>query len=710
MRVLHVVPWLAERYGGPVVQVPQAARALSRAGHHVEIVTTNVDGTGTLDVPIGSAIDWDGTAATFHAVSAPRWYLTSWSMLADLDRRVNQFDVVHIHCLYRFHGVAAAIAARRHSVPYVIQPRGTLDAWHRRQRRRAKTVYHALVEDRVINGASAMICTSRREATAVRELGYRLPIWIVPNGVDVESLRARAGASDFDDVFPPHGQVVTFLGRLSAKKGIPVLVDAFRAIAGEFPDVQLVIAGPDDEGLGRSIRARVGPSMADRVKLIGVVGGAAKRGLLQRSSVFVLPSADESFGNAAVEAMAVGCPVIVSPEVAISDVVREEAAGIVAERDAADIAAALRLILKDRNGAAAMGDAGRRAVESRYQWTSVAETMTSMYEAVGGPTPAAEARSGNHDGATQWKCPRCRSELRWSTNGPSCVRCAWKGIVTDGIPVLLAKRLTGVEEEDHRHVHKAMQAAHFDPAGDDEFETTRPHRTPALYRFLLDEKFRRATRPIGRRLRGATALAVCGGSGMDAEFLVRAGAAVTTSDISTGSARRARSRAARHGIVFDTIVADVDRLPYGDRSVDLVAVHDGLHHLPNPYSGLAEMARVARRWIIVSEPARAVVTRVAIRLRLALEIEEAGNRVERLEPRAVADFLRDRGFEVIKAERYAMYYPHRPGRVFAILSAPVLFHLFRAAWSLANAVIGRFGNKMVVVAERKAGPTAGDFV
>jgi len=187
---------------------------------------------------------------------------------------------------------------------------------------------------------------------------------------------------------------------------------------------------------------------------------------------------------------------------------------------------------------------------------------------------------------------------------------------------------------------------------------------------------------------------------MDAEYLSRAGATVVSSDLSLGAATRAKTRSEDRGLGFLSIVADVEHLPYADQSLDLVAVHDGLHHLDDPYAGLSEMARVARRWVVVTEPARAGITRLAVRMGLALEVEEAGNRVARLEPAEVAAFLEARGYVVLHAGRYAMYYPHHPGFVFDLLSRPLVFPVVCLGWRLANALLGRFGNKMVVVAER----------
>lgn len=713
MRILHVIPWLSERYGGPAVLVPQAARALDQRGHHSEIATTVADGRGVVSVPTGEPVAWHGATATFHPLSPPRWYKASLPLLVDLWRRTATFDVVHIHYLYRFHGVAASATARLRGVPYVVQAHGSLDPWHRREKRRAKDIYHALIEDPIIRNAAAILCTSERERQHVRDLGYSVPAWVIPVGIELAELRTD-GTPGLRERFgiPLHSPIVTFLGRISAKKGVPLLVEAFERIVDRFPTAHLVIAGPDDEGIGRSLMSRSGrPRIGRRISFVGHLAGPEKRALLQQSSAFVLPSADESFGLAVAEAMAVGCPVVVTPQVALEDVVLRSGAGIVAERSVEAIAAGIAQILEDPARARAMGEAAARAADARFAWPIVASEMEAMYEAVveshrhrrSKRTANGSPPKGTVD-RVPYRCLRCSERLVTDGHELRCAACGWELQMIDGVRVFLIDTKAAEHDEiDHHHSaeHKAAQAAHFDRAGEEAFETSRPHGSPRLYRFFLGEKFRRAVEPIRPHLaRGPSALVVCGGSGMDAEYLARAGAQVTTSDLSRGAAVRARNRAQRFGVAIDSIVADVECLPFEDQSVDLVAVHDGLHHLADPYRGLAEMARVARRWVVVTEPAKAAATRLAVRLGLALEREEAGNRVARLDPPEVAAFLAARGFTPIRVERYAMYYPHHPGRVFDVLSAAGLFPVVRIAWRIANSVIGRFGNKMVVVAER----------
>jgi SAM-dependent methyltransferase len=266
--------------------------------------------------------------------------------------------------------------------------------------------------------------------------------------------------------------------------------------------------------------------------------------------------------------------------------------------------------------------------------------------------------------------------------------------------------LAGAASHDHapdKGSHKAAQSAYFDRTELAEFEIERPAGSPGLYRFWLTEKVRRSLAPFNGRLDRWTALTVCGGSGMDAEFLAAAGAKVISSDLSIGAAQRVRERASRHGVSIATVAADVEHLPFADRSVDLVYVHDGLHHLEDPSAGLAEMARVARRAVCINEPGLATATAIGVRLGLALEREEAGNKVARLDLGPTTAALEAAGLRVVRADRYAMYYHHVPGRLTALLSRRPALPIAIAGWRLANRVVGRFGNKLTIVAVRPEG-------
>jgi ubiquinone/menaquinone biosynthesis C-methylase UbiE len=242
--------------------------------------------------------------------------------------------------------------------------------------------------------------------------------------------------------------------------------------------------------------------------------------------------------------------------------------------------------------------------------------------------------------------------------------------------------------------------AFFNQDPSDDFGIKRPRGAPELYGWLLGEKFRRSVLGLEDLLADSTILTICGGSGVDAEFLARRGARVILSDISLGVVLQARERARRFGLDIELVVADAEALPFRDSSIDIVYVHDGLHHLEQPAIGLAEMTRVARRAVSISEPAQALATAAAVRLGWAEKQEEAGNPVRRLTLDEIIAEVGARGFCAIRPHRYAMYYRHWPGLAVRLLSKPVLFPLAKAGFAALNRALGRYGNKLAVQAVR----------
>jgi ubiquinone/menaquinone biosynthesis C-methylase UbiE/uncharacterized protein YbaR (Trm112 family) len=295
-------------------------------------------------------------------------------------------------------------------------------------------------------------------------------------------------------------------------------------------------------------------------------------------------------------------------------------------------------------------------------------------------------------------CPVCRGALALrGDSGLDCQACGTRYPVEAGVPILLAPTPDGVAPLSG---HKEAQIAFFDADPADDFGVTRPRGAPALHGWLLGEKFRRSVLGLEDLLPGATALTVCGGSGLDAEFLARAGARVVLTDISLGVVRQAAERARRFGLDVELVVADAENLPFRDGSVDVTYVHDGLHHLERPALALAEMARISRRAVSVSEPASAFATSAAVRLGLAEHREEAGNVVRRLTLAEIVSELAKHGFEPVAPHRYAMYYRHWPGRAVRLLSRPGLLPLATGGFLIANRLAGRFGNKLAVQAIR----------
>ena len=372
LSILHVIASLAPRYGGPA-KVAELCEALAERGNRVEIATTNIDGPLDLDVPIGVPVEQRGCAVTYFQVRRPRTPATAPGLVPWLRKHVRDFDVLHVHGVYWFPTLISTLAARRDHVPYIHQPHGALTAYHRAHHPARKAVYEALFERRNLRCAAAVRYDSEHEREDALAGGF-------PDGVVIPPGTPTPPAGPREARVP--GRIV-FLGRLSAKKGVDVLLETLPLVIPTAPTAHLVVAGPDDEGIGEQLRERASIlGVADRLTLLGLVTGQEKVDLLRTASVLAAPSIDESFGATVTEAMAVETPVIVTRGIPIHEQIEREAAGLVADRTPPAVAAGITQILTDATLAAKLGKNGRLLVESEYSWAEIARRVEELYRDV----------------------------------------------------------------------------------------------------------------------------------------------------------------------------------------------------------------------------------------------------------------------------------------------------------------------------------------
>ena len=372
MRILHVVPTYlpATRYGGPIYAVHGLCRALVARGHEVSVFTTNVDGAGESDVSLDRPVLLDGVNVRYFATSFRRLYV-SQAMGNALDDSIAGYDLVHLHSVFLWPVYAAARAAQRAAIPYVISPRGMLvPELIARKSYVAKMLWIRAVERRTFTHAAAVHFTAQTEWDDARKLPMALPSsFIVPNGIDLPPLHP----------LPRLTATLLYLGRINWKKGLDRLIDALALL----PETMLIIAGNDEEDLMPKLRAQAARNgTAARIDFRGPVAGAAKDALLETSTMLVLPSHSENFGNVVLEAMAASMPVIVTPQVGLARDVEEADAGIVCENEPKSLAEAIRALLHDPARRLAMGARGRELVAHRFTWDAVGARMEQAYDRV----------------------------------------------------------------------------------------------------------------------------------------------------------------------------------------------------------------------------------------------------------------------------------------------------------------------------------------
>jgi glycosyltransferase involved in cell wall biosynthesis len=378
--VLHVIPSLSTKRGGPSTAVQTLGSALATAGLKITIATTNDDGQGTLNVRLGSPSIENGVTVIRFKRSV-RFYTISPPLARWLRRNVREFDLVHIHALFSFPSITAARAARRRGVPYIIAPVGTLARWGRTHRHPLmKRVSLFLFERRIMRHASAMQFTSEKEKSEALEIASTRHPVVVPNPVDAPTDGSPEAIFKRFPVLRER-RVILFLSRIDQTKGLDILIESLTTVRETFPDVALLIAGSGDAKLERRLRDLSNTlGLDDEILWTGFVTGEDKAAAFSVAEIAVLPSRSESFGIAAVEALAEGIPVVVSNGVAIANHLNASGAALLCEQDPMSLAKSICTLLSDEELRRQLSDNGQKLVRADYSPASVAQQLVALYE------------------------------------------------------------------------------------------------------------------------------------------------------------------------------------------------------------------------------------------------------------------------------------------------------------------------------------------
>lgn len=366
------------RYGGPIYSVHGLCVALVKLGHEVHVFTTSVDGDTDSDVPTRQPVVLDGVQVRYFRSRCFRRMFYAPDMVEELKRQMVGFDLVHTHSVFLWPTYVAAKLARKNHVPYVLAPRGMLD--HdliKKKSRLAKMAAICFYERKNIEQAALIHVTSELEGRELGKLNFKLPtVTCIPNGINIEQHNFDFEAERSHSPGEPY---VLFLSRINWKKGIERLIRAWKDV----PGAKLVIAGNDESDYVVELKLLAKEEGVESlVEFTGPVKGEKKWSLLKNASVFVLPSYSENFGIVVLEAMAVGRPVVVTPQVGLAAIVNETGCGLVVEGTPKDIAAAVNKLLESPELRYKMGDLGREAAREKFNWESIAINMIKAYEKI----------------------------------------------------------------------------------------------------------------------------------------------------------------------------------------------------------------------------------------------------------------------------------------------------------------------------------------
>ena len=394
MRVLHIIPSVAQVRGGPSQAVLEMVSALRLEGVDAEIATTNDNGPTVLEVPCRQKINYSVGLAAKNGMQVPvrfferrpvqsgplSEFLFSPSLTHWLWHHVPDYDLLHVHALFSYPSTAAMAIARWHQVPYLIRPIGQLCHWPLTQSATKKKAYLALIERDNLQKAKGIHFTTEQELEEASALNLTSSDFVVPHGVHLPTrldqpkaqLRRRLN-------IPEASPILLFLSRLHPKKGLDRLIAALRHV--DMPPFHLVIAGSGDPGYEAKIDRQLHASgLAARVHRVGFVTGERKQQLLQGADVFVLPSHSENFGVAVLEALAAGLPVMTSPQVALSPLIQDHNLGWVCDNTVEALTQTLQQTLTETDRYDAMGQRARQVARAQFSWPKIAHQLSQAYE------------------------------------------------------------------------------------------------------------------------------------------------------------------------------------------------------------------------------------------------------------------------------------------------------------------------------------------
>lgn len=375
--IVHVVASVSAVSSGPSYTVVRLCESIAAAGEQVTLATLDL-GPAWPQPVFARAFPLGRGGRLGRSPALKRW----------LDRQVRGrlADVVHSHGLWQMSAVYPGWAVRKGRARLVVSPRGSLSPWAMRHGSRAKRLFWPILQRPALRQAACFHATAEPEFEDIRRLGFRQPVALIPNGVDLPPGPPGGG-----------GRTVLFLGRLHPMKGVDVLIDAWRLVQDRFPAWRLVIAGDDmnpwtgSSGYGDALRRRVEASGAARVRFTGELRGPAKWHAYRTAALYVLPSHSENFGMTVAEALAAGVPVVTTRATPWREL-EARGAGWWIDAGPASLAACLREALAaDPSTLRRMGLRGRDWMAAEFSWADIGRRMARTYDWLrGGGAPQPE--------------------------------------------------------------------------------------------------------------------------------------------------------------------------------------------------------------------------------------------------------------------------------------------------------------------------------
>ncbi len=357
-RVAMVSDWYYPKVGGIEYSIDALARALSRRGHEVHIITRRYPG----DTQAGKGVRVLRVGRPSEGrFLRPRAYLELYRIL-----RRGSYDVVHAHGLDSPLSVLSLFMCRRLGIPTVVTNHSLIG--HNLAR-----PLLLLAGRLFLKNADAVIAVSSAVAEECRAMHGRR-VHVIPNGIELDP------PCTIEPPFSRNGKIVICtVSRMTRKKRVEDMVDIASSLLRRHPNAVFLMIG--DGPLRKKIERRVRRlNLSQNFYFTGKVPRRVVLALLEQSDIFVLPSEDEAFGVAVLEALSKSLPVVARNHSGVSDIITHNKTGLLAE-DTQEIAMWVERLISHPSLRRRLASAGVRELH-RYDWNEIARRVEEVYSGV----------------------------------------------------------------------------------------------------------------------------------------------------------------------------------------------------------------------------------------------------------------------------------------------------------------------------------------
>jgi len=325
MKILHIISSLIKKDGGlpEIVKNLAYQQSSNKIISHIATTRSKLK-RSNLDRHSKSIKIFSFKREIFDAVQF------SYGFKKFIDNNIDKYALIHIHGVYRFPTAYAGYVAKEKNIPYIISTHGALDPYLYNTSNKSlflKKIWEYLIDFPILRNSNAIHCTSKIEKKKIQQLNLNKSIFVIPIFISDNFLKKNKKNVSFRNKIglKKKNFIILFLGRINFKKGLDLLIPAFKKVNEKFPNSKLLMVGANSEGyLEKIINPLINKyNVKDQVFYHKPIFGKKLIACYRDADLFVLPSYSENFGLTIFEAMSQKLPVVVSNQVDLAPVIKK---------------------------------------------------------------------------------------------------------------------------------------------------------------------------------------------------------------------------------------------------------------------------------------------------------------------------------------------------------------------------------------------------